>query len=260
MGVVFCGVDFMNKQMKFGIFGILFIVCMTGAAQAGFVGSAAELDLESVSFDTINGDATLRLNNEFNQVLVNADGEPAEASGSSDAFSAIGSFGGIAVAGSSPSEFFAATEVDEEGNAGAFASHTIDYMAQGNGEVKVTVDYSLLIESRGVSNQDSDLYASASLFDTGTEEFDEVELEVSGVDDLSLNVQDVPDAPDVLEVLLDVADGDVGTLQFNASSFANLVSVELSGSGVSEVPLPPALVLFVSALVGLTAVGRRQIS
>jgi hypothetical protein len=175
--------------------------------------------------------------------------ENAEASGSTDAFATIRNSGGIADAGSSSEELFASTEINAEGDTVASAEHSVDYMAQGSGVVKVTVDYNFLIVSSDASNQDSELFASASLFDKETEVFDEASLTVSEGEDLSLGI------PGELEILLILDDGDFGTLVFNADSFA-----DLSATGINAVPLPPALVLFVSALVGLTAVRRRQIS
>ncbi|MEE9425272.1 MAG: VPLPA-CTERM sorting domain-containing protein [Methylococcales bacterium] len=237
----------MKKQMKLNVLFILLIVPMFGTAHASFVGSAAQLDLELVTFTPLSGDATLELKNESNQVFVNSDGENAEASGSSDAFATSRSLGGIADAGSSPGELFASTEVDAEGNTEAFAEHSVDYMAQGTGVVKVTVDYNFLFVSSDASNQDSELFASASLSDNEANVFDEASLEVGAGDDLSL------DLPGELEILLALDDGDFGTLVFNASSLA-----DLGVSGINEVPLPPALVLFASALIGLTAVKRRK--
>jgi len=239
----------MKKQMKPIVLIILLFVHMSGTVYASFVGSAAELDLELVSFTPLSGDATLELKNESNQVFVGSGVENAEASGSTDAFATLRNSGGIADAGSSSEELFASTEINAEGDTVASAEHSVDYMAQGSGVVQVTVDYSFLIESNDVSNQDSELFASASLFDNATEVFDEASLSVSEGDDLSLDI------PGELEILLIVDDGDIGTLVFNTSS-----SADLSALGVNEVPLPPALVLFASALIGLTAVKRRQIS
>lgn len=237
----------LKKQIKLNVLYILLIMHMSSAVQASFVGSAAELDLGQISFTSLSGEAALELQNVSNQVFVNTDGDNAESSGSRDAFATASSQGGLADAGSSPSELFASTEIDVEGNAEAFSEHTVDYVAQGSGVVKVTVDYNFLIVSIDASIQDSELFTSASLFIRDTEIFDEASLSVGSGEDLSLVI------PGELEILLILDEGDSGTLVFNASSFADL------SIGGSEIPLPPALFLFGSGLVGLITVKRRQV-
>lgn len=236
----------MKKQIKLCALCILLLFHFSSTVQASFVGSAAELDFEQLSFTSVSGDATLELQDVSNQVLVNSGGENAEDSGSNDTFATIASSGGLAEAGSSTSEVFSSTEANTEGNAEAFAEQSVGYIAQGSGVVRVTVDYNFLIVSNDASNQDSELLTSVSLFDRETGIFDEASLSVGAGEDLSLVI------PGELEILLILDDGDFGTLVFNTHSFA-----DLSIMSVSEVPLPPALFLFASGLLGLITVKRK---
>ncbi|PPC91530.1 MAG: hypothetical protein CTY34_03525 [Methylobacter sp.] len=151
------------------------------------------------------------------------------------------------------SGIFATTQGDDIGDGSATAERIYRFVVSGNGFLSIAADYFL-----------SNLFGvdSKPLLDSSASALARLTLSLPGSNtvldsfEASISSPETPDDSGILQVGTQVFDGDILLL----TAFVSVTAANaLNGStDPSLVPVPAAVWLFGTALIGLTGIGRKQ--
>lgn len=250
----------MHKKIKSvaGSIGLITLLTVSGA-QAGTysLSGFAALDFNTATFANYSGDAAFVFGSgqPFTDATVTANGYHL-ANDTAMSSLAVDEDGGQVVANAKTNDLsgLASVRVSDYGFGEAFSEYNLDYSVVGNGQIEVTVPYQLTVDAATSSDADASSNAYAM-----------VGLESSNLTDLTTYILDwhlgdgngALDDVGVLSLLLNVSDGDSGSLRFFAQAGADLFA-PVPGVLPEPVPLPSAMVLMLTGLSGLFFRARRR--
>lgn len=227
--------------------GLFALMSVTSAHAGTSLSSSAIIDLSGANYLNFSGDAEFVpfFGGEFTDATVTANG-PHFMNDPSSAALNINEDGGMVdtSANIDPFGMLSTSNVSNRGFGDASTEYILDYEIFGSGQIEVTVPYQISIDAQDGLTADpgSSAFGLVSIDGWGSQFLDWHQGDVDGpIDNIGL-----------LTFLMDVNDGDAGSLRFFAQASSELFTTP------AAVPLPPSGLLMLGSLFGLAFKARRR--